>query len=393
MTSFLSNLPSLRSALGLSLSTGLASLALSGCAQQTPAATPASAEAKAGTNATVSVAPASCDVAKDRAAILKMSGTFKVTFDFQETESLTKGYVPKEPYHTGATEVVQVIDAETTEKHVVLQHILVLGSGDRAMISKHWRQDWTFEDPEILTFLGTRTWEHTATALAARTCSWTQAVFEVDDAPRYESFGYFKHEGETSTWTSQETWRPLPRREYTVRRDYDVVVGTNVHVMTKDGWRHEQANTKLVLATMKPLVREKGLNSYVRTESTATERAQTYLRETGPFWAAVRSEWMRIVAAYPRFTIDVEQGGEPLFEKLFPLADASAKAPLDEAGVGRVQALVRGFVKPAMAPGAAPDKRAASNNERSRKSAANALTRRCSGLTNAFFYSRICWAK
>ena len=46
---------------------------------------------------------------------------------------------------------------------------------------------------------------------------------------------------------SQETWRPLPRREFSVRDDYDVLIGTNRHTITLNGWSQEEDNLKVVI--------------------------------------------------------------------------------------------------------------------------------------------------
>ena len=50
--------------------------------------------------------------------------------------------------------------------------------------------------------------------------------------PIETAFGRWEHFGNVSTWLSSTTWRPLPRREFSVRKDYDVLVGTNRHTIT-----------------------------------------------------------------------------------------------------------------------------------------------------------------
>jgi hypothetical protein len=100
------------------------------------------------------------------------------------------------------------------------------------------------------------------------------------------------HEPERSTWTSAETWRPLPRREAERAGEYDVLVGVNRHVVTPQGWDHEQDNRKLVLSDARSVARERGLNRYVRSDFGADARiVRAYLDEIGPFWADVRVAW------------------------------------------------------------------------------------------------------
>ena len=93
---------------------------------------------------------------------------------------------------------------------------------------------------------------------------WTQKVYGVDDGPRYEGSGPWEHHHNVSQWTSRPTNRPLPRRDYLIRNDYDVLVARNQHVLTPDGWVHEQNNDKLSLSQDSSrhtiLVREIGRN-------------------------------------------------------------------------------------------------------------------------------------
>jgi hypothetical protein len=281
----------------------------------------AAAASSSGTPDLTSVEAASgCDAERDRAAIKAMVGTFDVDFTFKEHDPAA-GYTPKAPYYANATEVVTVI--EETPKVIRLQHVLVAGKEGALETQKHWRQDWTFEDTEIVEYKGKRTWERRNLSPKDAKCTWSQAVFEVDDTPRYESWAKWEHGKDGSSWTSKETWRPLPRREYTKRSDYDVLVATNRHVVTPKGWRHEQANAKLVLAGNEILVKESGENTYEATKSTGTALAHAYLTETDAFWKAVRSEWSSLIAAHPRFVVLADKGGMPLYEHLFPMADAA----------------------------------------------------------------------
>jgi hypothetical protein len=296
-----------------------------------------------------------CDPARDRAAILRMAGTFNIHFAFDETEVLAPDYVRHQPYRTDATEYVDVL--ESSEHHVVLQHVLMIQKHSGAyQPQKHWRQDWTFEDHDVLEFRGQRTWEHHTLSDAEAQCSWTQAVFEVDDGPRYESFGRFAYTGDadsgTATWTSQQTNRPLPRREYTHRSDYDVLLGLNRHVISAKGWLHEQDNVKLVQAGGKQLVRERGENRYERIELPEVAVAQDYLKRTGAFWGEVRSAWDAVLASATRVSVRSTVEGKLLYEQLFPLAE-SRKASAPDETRAQVRALLKPYVEEVAQPTAA----------------------------------------
>ena len=84
------------------------------------------------------------------------------------------------------------------------------------MVMKHWRQDWTYEDTDLHVYKGKSTWEQETKPAADTRGKWTQAVFQVDDSPRYEVVGKWSHQGGMSTWNSDTCWRPLPRREFSV---------------------------------------------------------------------------------------------------------------------------------------------------------------------------------
>jgi hypothetical protein len=271
----------------------------------------------------VSAASGDCDPKRDAVAIRAMAGSYDVDFNFEETYVLTAGYQKHGLHRSGATELVTLI--EDTPGRVSLQHVLVAGGG----VIKHWRQDWTFEDRDLLEFRGRGVWERRTLPPEAVHCTWSQAVFGVDDSPRYEGYGRWVHDTRGSVWESGETWRPLPRREYTMRNDYDVLLGVNRHRVTATGWEHEQDNTKLVLEPRHALVRERGLNRYTNTEPAETASAANYWQATAPFWKEVRAAWARVLAPHHRLSLQVATADKPVHEPLF--ARATAESATDDA--------------------------------------------------------------
>ncbi|HEY0715289.1 MAG TPA: DUF6607 family protein [Polyangia bacterium] len=263
-----------------------------------------------------------CDPERDRRAILAMAGSYEVRFDFQETEALVPGYQLKKPYRVAATELVVVV--EDQPRQVVLQHLLAVTDEGKTEVVKHWRQDWRFEDATLLEYRGGDQWAKRTLAPAEVRCAWSQAVFEINDGPRYEGVGRFVHTAERATWTSNPTWRPLPRRERK-REDYDVIVAVNRHIMTATGWVHEQDNTKTVLRG-KPasLVREKGINSYLRGEAPTLAAAQAYWDEHAPFWQDVRAAWARIIDGRDDLRFRKLPGARSLFDELSEVRTVAA---------------------------------------------------------------------
>jgi hypothetical protein len=275
--------------------------------------------------------PAHQAPARDRAAILAMAGEFEVTFQFQETVAVEPGYELKEPYRSAATEFVEVI--EDTGDFISLQHVLVLhpsseeGEVDEdaaPRVVKHWRQDWTYQDTDLLKFRGNRTWEHVELDASDVAGTWSQAVYQVDDSPRYEAIGTWTHVGDRSAWESRETWRPLPRREFSKRSDYQVLVARNRHTITPAGWVHEQDNHKLILdAQGQPqavLAHESGLNVYDRTDDIDFTAGRVYWDQTAAYWQDVRDIWADAFAAHETIRLKKEVDGEKLHAALFALA-------------------------------------------------------------------------
>lgn len=230
-----------------------------------------------------------------------MAGEFAVNFQFHETLSLQKGYEVKTGlYEEDAHELVVV--AEDTPRRIALQHLLVVGD---KMVIKHWAQIWTFEDTRLCEFQGNNSWVMRDITSAEAEGKWTQLVTQVDDSPRYEGLGRWIHRGEISEWESGETPRPLPRREYSKRKDYEIVGGINRHTITPNGWAHEQDNTKLQLRDGKqvPLAREFGLNTYTRVSGFDFQAARDFWAREAPFWASVSGAWTEVQNQRNTFSI------------------------------------------------------------------------------------------
>lgn len=281
--------------------------------------------------------------ARDRAAILSLAGDYKVSFHFMEALGFTDNYTPAQLYHSWATEHVRVI--EDTGRFISLQHTLVMffkgedGSASEPMLVKHWRQDWAYEPTELHTFRGESTWARRRTTPGDVTGAWSQAVYQVDDSPRYSAVGRWEHRGNLSVWNGEREWRPLPRREHSVRKDYGVMEGAHRIVLTSSGWVHEQQNWKRVAgegaAANEParyVAEEWGLDRYERITAPSLNAADAYWKKTAPYWAAVRRAWAEVFARDDRFVLQVEVDGKKLFEEHFAYAGKlEAGAPYDPA--------------------------------------------------------------
>ena len=302
-----------RASLPIGVCRGGLALTLVGALQGCASASSARVEGASGNESSV---VRSCDPDRDREAILSMAGAFEVNFTFDETQPFVEGYEPKERYTAEATEVVLVL--ESSPRRIVLQHVLLIPQDDGpALPLKHWRQDWVFEDTELLEFQGKNVWRHRQLSQDEVACAWSQSVYQVDDGPRYEGIGRFAYKDGIATWTSEETWRPLPRREYTKRDDYDVLIAVNRHVITDDGWRHEQANRKWVIGDSRALVEERGLNTYRRTQLDDEQVAHDYMKANGAFWREVRGEWAARLSSSAVVEVKDKVDGTARYLKLF----------------------------------------------------------------------------
>jgi hypothetical protein len=97
------------------------------------------------------------DFARDRQAILGMVGDFKVRFDIRETVSFLAEYTLLQPKVLGGHESVRVI--VDTGDVIYLQHLLVAGADGKTTVVKHWRQDWTYQPHQMLTYARLNTWQ------------------------------------------------------------------------------------------------------------------------------------------------------------------------------------------------------------------------------------------
>lgn len=302
-------------------------------------------------------APAA-DPAADRTAILAMLGEYDVDFAFDETVLLAPGYERAPAMRSGGSEVVILVEDEVRDgqpSRIVLQHILV--DPKSGHVTKHWRQDWTWEAAKRFEFSADQTWRVRAIPVDNTRGAWTQCVYEVSDAPRYCGTGRWEHAHGVATWTSDRTWRPLPRREYSKRSDYNALLVENRHTIVPGGWTHEQENTKVVRAgdgaIVRSIAREFGFNDYRKDTVVDFSPAHDYWKATAGYWERVRQRWAGFLEAGNGLRMKTKVDGMALIIPLFTQAEdvqggkAVADAEIDAAFAAWVEPL------PAEAPAAA----------------------------------------
>lgn len=298
------------------MATALA-LALGGCAMQQKAGDVAPAAPTISANALYG------DYETDRKAILAMAGDFRVMFDFKETAAFVPDYELLKPKDSGGYEIVRVI-ADTGE-YIALQHILVMEMDNgQTFIIKHWRQDWTYQPKTVLTYAGPGKWVLSPVGAAESTGAWSQTVWQTDDSPRYGGVGRWRYDGGDVRWTSDETWRPLARRDAVRNPVYNRYRGVNRHALTPKGWVHEQDNAKMGDRNGKltTIVHEQVINTYRRDADFPVAKGDAYWAKTKTYWDAVRGFWDAAILAGNGVTVTEEaENGSATGPTLMGLAD------------------------------------------------------------------------
>lgn len=265
---------------------------------------------------------------EDIAAIKAMCGCYDIRFNFAETFAPDTAYQFHDNYTSGALEYVFPV-SETKDK-IVLQHLLVIGD---TMIIKHWRQDWIYENTEFYSFDKENTWKYETKTPEAVKGQWTQKVYQVDDSPRYEGSATWVHVDGKHYWESK-TDAPLPRREFSKRKDYNVMTRINRQEITEYGWVHEQDNDKIIRSESGDvlLAQEKGWNTYTKTDNAKCEVAKKWWDKNQAYWADVRLVWDELFAQKKTVAINMKVEDKIMFQRLFALEkEMIAAQPYDAA--------------------------------------------------------------
>ena len=238
---------------------------------------------------------------------------------------------------------------QDSPERVVLQHLLVEPKSGH--VTKHWRQDWSWEAAQRFEFSADQTFSVRPVPAALSAGAWTQCVYEVSDAPRYCGTGRWTHGDGASSWTSDLSWRPLPRREYTVRGDYNALSVVNRHTITPGGWTHEQFNTKVLRkpdGSVQEVAREFGFNDYQKDTDVDFGPAYRYWEATAGYWARVRAHWDRFLAQAPGVHLKMPLDGMKMIMPLFTQAgEVEAGTPVSDAAI---EAVFTEWVEPAPVP-------------------------------------------
>ena len=256
-------------------------------------------------------------IQKDRDAINKMCGCFEIQFNFKETFQRIddEEYVPSKEYRSFALELAIPIVNEN--KKISIQHLLIVGPPNNQSVIKHWRQDWVYQNQDLYTYDTANTWNYTQMSKKRVKGQWTQKVFQVDDSPRYEGSSTWVHVDGKSYWENTN-YAPLPRREYSKRNDYNIMLRTNRHEITDSGWVHDQDNKKILKKEGEEIIlaEEKGLSPYKRVSSKKCAKALQWWADNEEKWNSVRNEWESVYDKKQSLTLNSSVNGKRLYEYL-----------------------------------------------------------------------------
>ena len=253
---------------------------------------------------------------QDIEAIKEMCGCFEIDFKFSETfqYSNDSNYSKSKNYNAKALEYAKLIKDE--KGHISIQHLLVMGE----YVIKHWRQDWIYQNKDLLKYDGNNNWKYISKNKKDVKGQWTQKVFQVDDSPRYEGSATWVHADGRSYWENS-SYAPLPRREYTKRDDYNIMIRGNRHEITKYGWVHDQDNFKVVRDSESNseviIASEKGLNTYTRVDESNCKEAINWWDENNEKWSLVLEKWNSIYSKKDDISLRRSVENKPLFSFLF----------------------------------------------------------------------------
>lgn len=280
---------------------------------------------------------------QDKAAIKSLSGIYKVSFNFAETFATDSNYKYYPRYKEWGIEYVFV--AEETPNKIVLQHLLIIND---TIIVKHWRQDWVYENKEVYKYYKDNEWIREVLSAEQVKGTWTQKVYQVDDSPRYESYGTWVHVDGKHYWEGTND-APLPRREFTKRDDYNVMRRHSRMEILSDGWMLEQDNEKIVRnnGIDKTICWEKGMERFTKGNYNAIP-AQKWWEAQKKYWADVRKTWDEVYTKNPDLKLMPKVNDKRLYEDLFELGDKVSMPKYAEgSAIPEIRKIIVAFVRSA----------------------------------------------
>ena len=256
---------------------------------------------------------------KDIETIKSMCGCYEVTFKFAETFNYSNDtmYTPSKNKIAYALEWIDLTYQD--KNNLIIQHILQMGNDSNAYIMKHWRQDWNYQNKQFLIYDHNNKWNKVEKKYNSTKGQWTQKVYQVDDSPRYEGSGTWTYIDNKIFWENTVD-APLPRRERTIRSDYNVLNRSNRLEINELGWDHKQNNHKILrsdTANDVLIASEYGINNYVKVKDEKCKYARIWWNKNSEKWKIVRDEWELVFEQNDTISLKANYNDKPLWNYLF----------------------------------------------------------------------------
>lgn len=256
---------------------------------------------------------------KDIETIKSMCGCYEVTFKFAETFNYSNDttYTPSKNKIAYALEWIDLTYQD--KNNLIIQHILQMGNDSNAYIMKHWRQDWNYQNKQFLIYDHNNKWNKVEKKYNSTKGQWTQKVYQVDDSPRYEGSGTWTYIDNKIFWENTVD-APLPRRERTIRSDYNVLNRGNRVEINEVGWDHKQNNHKILrsdTANDVLIASEYGINNYVKVKDEKCKYARIWWNKNSEKWKIVRDEWELVFEQNDTISLKANYNDKPLWDYLF----------------------------------------------------------------------------
>lgn len=264
---------------------------------------------------------------KDQQAIKDMCGCYEVKFKYTETFAPDIAYEKAYDYKASALEWAELVTDK--EDLISIQHLLIVYD---TMIIKHWRQDWEYENPKLFKYKEKNTWDYFTKTPEEVKGQWAQKVYQVDDSPRYSGSATWVHVDGKKSWQNRAE-SPLPRREYSKRSDYNLMIRGNDVQITENGWLHEQDNDKIIRKDGEKdelLAQEKGYNIYTKVDDSRCIAAQNWWKDKRKLWKRVRKVWDEVYENNKQVKLKSKVDDKLLYRHMFGLKNNASKKEIRE---------------------------------------------------------------
>ncbi|MBL7930960.1 MAG: hypothetical protein JNL60_03605, partial [Bacteroidia bacterium] len=207
---------------------------------------------------------------------------------------------------------------------------------------------WVYENANVYRYYRDNEWVKETLTPAQAKGTWTQKVYQVDDSPRYESYGTWVHVDGKHYWEGTND-APLPRREFIKRSDYNVMRRhSRIEVFADNGWALIQDNEKIVRkdGIDKVLCWERGMEKFTKGNYDAMP-AIKWWESQKRYWADVRKVWEEVYGKTADLKLANRVEDKRLYEFLFELGDkvCDQKSYAEGSANAEIKKVIESFIK------------------------------------------------